>query len=66
MTPKKYVIRSVQRHESDGYFAAIHGFSPYYSSKDRARRFSSRNEAEAYALKELFNDPSGFDVEEVI
>ena len=47
------------------YFAAIHGYSPQFFNKDRARKFDSRFEAETYALYELFTTKSAFTVEAV-
>lgn len=62
MKHKQYIIRSTHRDESKGFFVAIHGFTPFYSDRDKARRFSSAEMATAYANTELFDDASAFEV----
>lgn len=59
----QYVIRSVNRPEGRNYFAAIHSFTPFFSGKDKARPFDSREEASMYALAELFENRSAYAVE---
>lgn len=62
----RYIIRSTERNAPHCYFAAIHGYSPFFSSKEKARRFDTEAQAEAYALAELFTVRGAFEVEEVI
>jgi len=62
---EQYIILSVERRAPNGYFVAIHGFSPFYSTKDKARRFATRKEAKDYANAELFTTPDAFVIEAV-
>lgn len=57
---KKYVIKSIHR---DRYFVAIHSFSPYYGTLPSAKHFNSYDEANEYAMNELFTDKSAFGIE---
>jgi len=58
----KYVIRSNERSEPHCYFVAIHGYSPYFSTLDKARQFDTRESATEYAIQELFTTSAAFDV----
>lgn len=62
---KNYVILSVERRAPLGYFVAIHGYSPFYSTLDKAHRFPSKEDAEAYGNKELFTTRDAFVVRPV-
>jgi len=61
----KYIILSTERRAPLGYFVAIHGFSPFFSFKEKARRFNTEAEAKAYADKELFTTPDAAFIEAV-
>ena len=62
----QFIIRSNYRRTTpDCYFAAIHSYTPMFFSKDKARRFSSREMATAYARTELFTEDLAFSIEEV-
>lgn len=63
MNITKYVILSVERRAPTGFFVAIHGFSPFYSTKDKARQFDTYEEAKDYANKELFTTPDASHIE---
>lgn len=45
---------------------AIHSFTPFYSAKDKAKRFSKVSEAKSYADRELFTTPEAYEIEAVI
>lgn len=62
---KQYVILSVERRAPNGYFVAFHGYTPFYSSIDKARRFNSKCAAKQYADNELFTSPDASFIEEV-
>jgi predicted N-formylglutamate amidohydrolase len=62
----KFIIRSVFREEPNCFFAAIHSFTPFYGTRDKARRFPTLADAEAYAEAELFTDDSAYEVEPVL
>lgn len=55
-----YIILSTERRMPNGFFVAIHGYSPFYSTKEKAKRFSSYREAYEYAMAELFTVPGAF------
>lgn len=56
MPSKKFIIKSVERSKDSNlcYFVAIHGYSPMYSVKEKAKRFDDREKARIYAITELF------------
>jgi len=59
-----YVIKSTHR-AAEGphcYYVAVHGFSPYFSTLDRAKRFTSNDEAYCFAMEELFTSDSAFEI----
>lgn len=58
----QYIIRSTTRDETNGYFVAIHSFTPFFSTREKARRFSSLEMATAYARTELFTEDSAFEI----
>lgn len=62
MKHQQYIIRSTHRDEANGFFVAIHSFTPFFAGRDTARRFSSQEMATAYALTELFTDDSAFEI----
>lgn len=65
-----FVIRSLLRWddldpfgEPKCYFVTIHGYTPFFSTVKKAKRFSTTSEAWEYALKELFTSEKGvFDI----
>jgi hypothetical protein len=59
---QQYIIRSTHRDEAAGFFVAVHSSTPFFSSQDKACRFSSREMAMAYARLELFTEDSAFEV----
>ncbi len=61
----KWVIRSLERAKSSGYFAAIHGWTPMYYGVEKAKKFATKKEAKEYAIKELFTTATAFVVEAV-
>ena len=62
---KQYVILSTERRAPNGYFVAIHGFSPYFATIDKAKRFMSKTHAKRYADKELFTTPDASVIVEI-
>ncbi len=65
---RKFVIRSTYREKKDSnncYFCAIHSFTPFFSILPNARKFASKAEATAYAIKELFDCKEAFDIVEI-
>lgn len=58
----KYIIKSTHRKEGLNYFCAIHGYSPFFNTKENAKRFDSRQAATDYARNELFTDDSAFEI----
>jgi hypothetical protein len=61
-----FIIRSVFREEPNCYFVAIHSWTPFYGTRDRAMRFPTAADAEAYAEAELFTDDRAYEVEETL
>lgn len=59
---KKFVIKCNHRKL---YFVAIHGFTPFYSTIEKAISFTTFCKAQDYALQELFQDETGFTIEEI-
>jgi hypothetical protein len=47
------------------YFIAIHGFTPMYGEKSKARKFKLFSDAWRYALDELFTSSAGFTIESI-
>ena len=62
MKNQQHIIRSTHRDEANGFFVAVQSFTPFFSSRDKARRFSSQEMATAYARTELFTDDSAFEI----
>jgi hypothetical protein len=62
---KKFIIRSVRRQPPNNYFCAIHGFTPFYATREKARQFNSKEEAHEYAFRELFDNAIAFCIEEI-
>ena len=61
----KYIIRSDVRLSLDmpQYFCDFTSYMPHYcASRDKARKFDTRLEAQTYGLKELFNTRSEFTI----
>lgn len=59
---KQYAIKAT----FDGkFFAAIHSYTPFYSDMAKARRFTSREMATAYARTELFTADDAFEIVEL-
>jgi hypothetical protein len=50
----QYIILSVERRAPNGFFIAIHGYSPTYGPAAKARKFDTYAEAKKYANDELF------------
>lgn len=61
----QFIIKSTERGGEYGYFVAIHGYSPHFNLKSRARLFVSEKAARDYAREELFTNDSAFVVEKV-
>lgn len=59
---KKFVIKCNSRKL---YFVAIHSFTPFFSTIEKAKTFNTFIGAQNYALEELFNDMTGFTIEEI-
>jgi len=59
----RYVIQSIERRNDNtaSYFAAIHGYSPFYVREwPNGRMFDSEQDAHTYAMGELFTDSSAY------
>lgn len=59
-----FVIRSTFR-GNQAYFAAIHGYSAQFFTIDKARRFTTKEEAHKYAMAELFESEDAFVIETI-
>lgn len=56
----KYIILSVERRAPNGFFIAVHGYTPMYGPAEKARHFDTYAEAAKYANDELFTTPDAF------
>ena len=60
---KKYIIKSKER---GTWFIAIRSYTPFFGPRERAMQFVSVNDAEAYAMKELFTVRTAFVIESAL